>query len=102
MTDGEIGIKLVSLKKMRLSAMMLQVGFTGDNLGEFIQCQVELHALAEQLQAEYGELVTPQQFEVAKESLDAFVALIDQIQEELALSANSPPGPTKRKVPRLD
>ena len=102
MTDGEIRKKLESLKKMRLSAMMLQVGFAGDNLGEFIQCQVELHALAERLQAEYGELVTPRQCEKAKESLDAFVALIDQIQEKLALSANNSPGSTKRKVPNLD
>ncbi|HTZ40434.1 MAG TPA: hypothetical protein VMB77_09765 [Syntrophales bacterium] len=102
MTDDELIKKLESLKKMRLSAMMLQVGFAGDNLGEFIQCQVELHALAERLRSEYGELVTPQQCEEAKESLDAFVALIDQAQEKLTLSGSSPSGPAKRKVPRLD
>jgi hypothetical protein len=78
MTDGEMAKKLESLKKMRLSAMMLQVGFTGENLSEFIQCQVELDALAERLQAEHGDLVTPQECLEAKESLDKFVALIDQ------------------------
>jgi hypothetical protein len=102
MTDREIVKRVESLKKMRLSAMMLQVGFAGDNLSEFIQCQVELHALAERLLADHGELVTPQQCEEAKESLDAFVALIDQIQEKLTLSGSSPPGATKRKVPGLD
>jgi cell division protein FtsB len=102
MTDGEMGKKRESLKKMRLSAMMLQVGFTGENLSEFIQCQVELDALAEKLQAEHGDLVTPQQCKEAKGSLDAFVALIDEAQEKLTLSGNNSPGPAKRKAPGLD
>jgi len=101
MTDDELVKKLDSLKKMRLSAMMLQVGFAGDNLGEFIQCQVELHALAERLQAEYGELATPQQCEEAKESLDAFVALVDQAQEKLTRSGSNLSGSAKRKKPKL-
>jgi len=100
MTDGEMGKKRESLKKMRLSAMMLQVGFAGENLGEFIQCQVELDALAEKLQTEHGDLVTPQQCEEAKGSLDAFVALIDEAQQKLL--GNTAPGPEKRNVPSLD
>ncbi len=101
MTNEEIRKKLESLRKMRLSAMMLQVGFEGENLGEYIQCEVELQTLAARLQAEHGDLVTPQQCEVvAKESLSAFVALIDQAQEKL--TGNSAPGPEKRKVPVLD
>jgi hypothetical protein len=100
MTDGEIGKKLESLKKIRLSAMMLQVGFGGENLGEFIQCQVELEALAERLQAEHGDLVTPQQCDEAKGSLDAFVALIDQAQEK-ARHLQDSPGPSRKKPPTL-
>ncbi len=101
MTDLEIREKQASLKKMRLSAMMLQVGFEGENLGEFIQCQVELEALAERLKAEQGDLVTPEQCEEAKASLVAFVALIDQAQEKLVIPDGNSPGPSKRKAPAL-
>jgi hypothetical protein len=101
MTDLEIREKQASLKKMRLSAMMLQVGFEGENLGEFIQCQVELEALAERLKAEHGDLVTPEQCEEAKASLVAFVALIDQAQEKLVIPDGNSPGPSKRKAPAL-
>jgi hypothetical protein len=101
MTDLEIREKQASLKKMRLSAMMLQVGFEGENLGEFIQCQVELEALAERLNAEHGDLVTPEQCEEAKASLVAFVALIDQAQEKLVIPDGNSPGPSKRKAPAL-
>lgn len=100
MTDLETGKKHESLKKMRLSAMMLQVGFEGENLGEFIQCQVELEALAERLKAEHGDLVTPQQCEEAKGSLDAFVALIDQAQEK-AMRSQESSGPSRKKPPTL-
>jgi hypothetical protein len=100
MTDGEMAKKLESLKKMRLSATMLHVGFTGENLSEYIQCQVELDALAERLQAEHGDLFTPQECEEVKGSLDAFVALIDQAQEKLA--GNTSPAPSKRKVTGLE
>jgi hypothetical protein len=101
MTDLEIREKQASLKKMRLSAMMLQVGFEGENLGEFIQCQVELEALAERLNAEHGDLVTPEQCEEARASLFAFVALIDQAQEKLVIPDGNSPGPSKRKAPAL-
>jgi hypothetical protein len=100
MTDLETGKKQESLKKMRLSAMMLQVGFEGENLGEFIQCQVELEALAERLKAEHGDLVTPQQCEEAKGSLDAFVALIDRAQEK-AMRSQESSGPSRKKPPTL-
>jgi hypothetical protein len=99
--DREMGKKLESLKKMRLSAMMLQVGFEGENLGEYIQCQVELSALADRLQAEHGDLVTPRQCEEAKESLEAFVTLIDQAREKLTFQVGNIPGPAKRKAPTL-
>ncbi len=102
MTDHEIKEKLESLKKMRLSATMLQVGFAGENLSEFIQCQVELDALAERLQAEHGDLVTAQQCEEAKGSLDAFVALIDQAQERLNLSGKTPRDRQNGKHPCWD
>jgi hypothetical protein len=93
--------RLESLKRMRLSAMMLQVGFTGENLSEFIQCQAELEALAERLQAEHEDFVTPQQCDEAKGSMDAFVTLIDQAQEKLTRLGNNSPGPAKRKAPTL-
>lgn len=100
MTDREVEKKLDSLKRMRLSAMMLQVGFAGENLGEYIQCQAELHTLAERLLADHGDIVTPQQCEEAKDSLDMFVSLIDQAQEKL--TGNASPPPAKRKVPSLE
>ncbi|HET6489038.1 MAG TPA: hypothetical protein VFG28_04690 [Syntrophales bacterium] len=100
MTDRETEQKLESLKKMRLSAMMLQVGFEGENLGEYIQCQVELEALVERLQAEHGSLFTPQQCEEAKGSLEAFVALIDQAREKAMFSQGSA-SPAKKKPPTL-
>lgn len=100
MTDHEVQKRLESLKKMRLSAMMLQVGFEGENLGEYIQCQVELEALVERMQAEHGSLVTPQQCEEAKGSLEAFVALIDQAQEKARGSQGSAV-PSRKKPPTL-
>ncbi len=80
--------------------MMLQVGFEGENLGEFIQCQVELEALVERMRAEHGNLVTPQQCEEAKGSLEAFVALIDEAQEKARGSQESSV-PSKKKPPTL-
>ncbi len=100
MTDRETKKTLESLKKLRLSAMMLQVGFEGENLGEYIQCQIELEALAERLQAEHGDIVTPQQCEDAKGSLEAFIALIDQVQEK-AMRLQESPGPSRKKPPTL-
>ena len=41
-----------ALKRIRLSATMLEVGFKSDNLSEVIQCQIELEGLAAQLEAE--------------------------------------------------
>jgi hypothetical protein len=100
MTDRKTEKKLESLKKMRLSAMMLQVGFEGENLGEYIQCQVELEALAERMQAEHGDLVTPQQCEEAKGSLETFIVLIDQAQEKAWISQEST-SPARKKPPTL-
>lgn len=100
MTDRKTEEKLESLKKIRLSAMMLQVGFEGENLGEYIQCQVELEALTERLQTEHGDLVTPQQCEEAKGSLETFILLIDQAQEKARISQESA-GPAKKKPPTL-
>ena len=91
--------KLESLRKIKLSAVMLEVGFKSENLGEIIQCQIELDELAARLLAEQGDLVTPEQCEVAKESLEAFVALVDMTVEKAAqtegiLSAPAKPKPT--------
>ena len=68
---------------------MLEVGFKSENLGEIIQCQIELEELAARLQAEQGDLVTAEQCEAAKESLDAFVALVDQAMEKAARNSNT-------------
>lgn len=73
-----------ALKKIRLSATMLEMGFKSENLSEVIQCQVELEHLAAQLQAEHGDLVTPEQCEAARESLEGFVALVDQAFERIS------------------
>lgn len=80
-----------SLKKIRLSATMLEIGFKSENLGEVIHCQVELEQLVEKLRAEHGDLVTPEQCEAVRESLEGFVALIDQAFEKI-----SGGGPGKR------
>ena len=90
-----------SLKKIRLSASMLEVGFKSDNLGEVIQCQIELERLAAQLQAEHGDLVTPEQCEAAKDSLEGFVALVDRAFEKAALAGGDTPGSGKPKPPSL-
>jgi len=91
--------KIESLRKIKLSATMLEVGFKSENLSEIIQCQIELEALAARLQAEQGDLVTPEQCEAAKESLETFVALVDQAMEkathyEGVTSASARPKPT--------
>jgi hypothetical protein len=93
--------KIESLRKIRLSATMLEVGFKSENLSEMIQCQLELEELAARLQAECGDLVTAQQCERAKESLDAFVALVDMAVERVAHSESSPSGPARPKPTTL-
>ena len=94
--------KIESLRKIRLSATMLEVGFKSENLSEIIQCQIELEELAARLQAEYGDLVTAQQCERAKESLDAFVALVDQAIEKASLTEGIPSGPPRPKPTTLE
>ncbi len=81
---------------------MLEVGFKSENLGEVIQCQIELEELAARLQAEHGDLVTAQQCEQAKESLDAFVALIDQAMEKATLIEGIPSGAPRPKPTTLE
>ncbi len=82
MTGRDRRETLESLKKIRLSAAMLEVGFGMDNISELIQCQIELDELAARLQAEHGDLVTPRECDQAKGSLNAFVALVDQALEK--------------------
>ncbi len=100
MTQSDNEKKLESLRRIRLSAMMLEVGFKCENLGEMIQCQNELEDLAARLQAEHGDLVTAQQCEQARESLDAFVALVDLAMQKL-LPEEEPSGPLRPKSPTL-
>jgi hypothetical protein len=93
--------KIESLRKIRLSATMLEVGFKSENLSEMIQCQIELEELAARLQAEQGDLVTAQQCEEAKASLDAFVALVDRAMEKAALAESIPSGAPRPKPTTL-
>ena len=93
--------KIESLRKLRLSATMLEVGFKSENLGEIIQCQIELEELAARLRDEQGDLVTPEQCETAKESLEAFVALVDKAMEKAARNEGVTPGPAKPKPTTL-
>ena len=93
--------KIETLRKIRLSATMLEVGFKSENLSEMIQCQIELEELAARLQAEQGDLVTAQQCEQAKGSLDAFVALVDQAMEKVAHAEGIPSGASKPKPTTL-
>ncbi len=93
--------KIESLRKIRLSATMLEVGFKSENLSEIIQCQIELEGLAGRLQAEQGDLVTALQCEQAKESLDAFVALVDQAMAKASLAEGIPSGASKPKPTTL-
>lgn len=88
-----------ALKRIRLSATMLEVGFKSDNLSEVIQCQIELEGLAAQLEAEHGDLVTPEQCESAKGSLEGFVALVDRVFEQISRAAGSSPGAPGQKPP---
>lgn len=96
--SGTESVKTIeALKKIRLSATMLEMGFKSENLSEVIQCQVELEHLAAQLQAEHGDLVTPEQCEAARESLEGFVALVDQAFERIYRVEGGGPGSGKRK-----
>jgi len=81
---------------------MLEVGFKSENLSEIIQCQIELEELAVRLQAEQGDLVTPEQCEAAKESLETFVALVDKAMEKAARNEGVTPGPAKPKPTTLE
>jgi hypothetical protein len=94
--------KIESLRKIRLSATMLEVGFKSENLSEMIQCQIELEELAARLQAEQGDLVTAEQCETAKKSLDAFVTLVDQAMEKAALNEGITPGSPRPKPTTLE
>ena len=101
MSEADSAKKIESLRKIRLSATMLEVGFKSENLSEMIQCQIELEELAARLQAEQGDLVTAQQCEQAKESLDAFVALVDQAMEKAALNEGITSGSPRPKPTTL-
>ena len=93
-SESESAKTIEALKKIRLSATMLEIGFKSDNLGEVIHCQIELEQLAAKLQADHGNLVTPEQCEAAKDSLDRFVALIDQAFERVSGAGGSGPAPS--------
>lgn len=93
-SESESAKTIEALKKIRLSATMLEIGFKSDNLGEVIHCQIELEHLAAKLQADHGDLVTPEQCEAAKDSLDRFVALIDQAFERVSGAGGSGPAPS--------
>jgi len=101
MSEAGSAKKIESLRKIRLSATMLEVGFKSENLSEMIQCQIELEELAARLQAEQGDLVTPEQCEAAKNSLDAFVTLVDQAMEKAALNESITPGSPRPKPTTL-
>lgn len=93
-SESESAKTIEALKKIRLSATMLEIGFKSDNLGEVIHCQIELEQLAAKLQADHGDLVTPEQCEAAKDSLEGFVALIDQAFERVSGAGGpAPSGP---------
>jgi len=94
--------KIESLRKIRLSATMLEVGFKSENLSEMIQCQIELEELAARLQAEQGDLVTPEQCAAAKKRREAFVALVDQAVEKAALNEGITPGSPRPKPTTLE
>jgi len=102
MSEAGSAKKIESLRKIRLSATMLEVGFKSENLSEMIQCQIELEELAARLQAEQGDLVTPEQCEAAKNSLDAFVTLVDQAMEKAAHNEGITPGSPRPKPTTLD
>jgi len=76
--------KAEALRTIRLSALMLEVGFKSDNLGEVIQCQIELDGLASRLEAEHADLVTTEQCDEARQSLEAFVTLLDMTLQKLS------------------
>jgi hypothetical protein len=101
MSEAGSAIRIESLRKIRLSATMLEVGFKSENLGEIIQCQIELEELAARLQAEQGDLVTPEQCEAAKESPEAFVALVDHAIEKASHSDGIISGPARPKPTTL-
>ena len=92
--------KTEALRKIRLSALMLEVGFKSENLGEIIQCQIELDGLADRLQAQHGDLVSTEQCEQARRSLEAFVALLDMTLQRLITEAGSS-GPVRPMSPTL-
>lgn len=76
--------KAEALRTIRLSALMLEVGFKSENLGEIIQCQIELDGLASRLEAEHADLFTAEQCDEARQSLEAFVTLLDMTLQKLA------------------
>ncbi len=92
--------KAESLRAIRLSAMMLEVGFKSDNLGEIIQCQIELDGLATRVETEHADLVTTEQCEKARESLEAFVTLLDMALQKLT-PEEEPSAPPRPKSPTL-
>jgi hypothetical protein len=102
MSGAGSAIKIESLRKIKLSATMLEVGFKSENLGEIIQCQIELEELAARLQAEQGDLVTPEQCEAAKESLEAFVSLVDHAIEKASHGEGIPSGSARPKPTTLE
>ena len=92
--------KAEALRTIRLSALMLEVGFKSDNLGEVIQCQIELDGLASRLEAEHADLFTTEQCDEARQSLEAFVTLMDMTLQKFA-PEQEPSAPVRPKSPTL-
>lgn len=101
MKDGNREKKREGLRKIRLQATMLQVGFGSEDIGEVLQCQAELEALADRLLAEHGDLVTAARCSAARGRLDDFVALLDEILLGHFNDSGIPPGTSRPKPPNL-
>jgi hypothetical protein len=94
-------MKIEFLKKIRLQAVMLQVGFKSENIGEIILCEGELESLADRLLTEHGDLVAQEEWEPAKSSLETFITLVERAIERCQKSPDTAPGTVRIKPPTI-
>ncbi|HOF05147.1 MAG TPA: hypothetical protein PK175_06295 [Syntrophales bacterium] len=70
--------KLESLALTRISACFTISSLAGSDTGAVIVALAELEEMLDKFYAEHKDLVSKEEYELAKESPEAFVALIDR------------------------
>ncbi|HNY73638.1 MAG TPA: hypothetical protein PLU95_11100 [Syntrophales bacterium] len=93
--------KLESLALTRISACFTISSLAGSDTGAAIVALAELEDMLDKFYAEHKELVSPKEYELAKESPDAFIALIDRTHRHYLRLAEEGGGDSQKTVNKV-